>query len=306
MRVLTILLLTLTACSAQSDQSKVEAVLKQMERAEQTGDFNAWVGLWTREKSDDFEKMRPYATARPDVHYRATKSFIHGDAAVLLAQGGASNAFVTMTLRREGGQWKIQDQLWRDTAPDPNSVYALVPPDPGAFARAGSQWDQVTQAMDPRQTARLGWQMKAVSDEAYLYIRIESSAELPAPGSTIGTPPGGWPVLKIGTSDAGEFVLYDAVNVGDQATFDEHGKAKSHRPYAAYMIRLEHDGHEVFSASADLHPNPLVEVAGRDYDIRIPLATMGIMDSRATRMTIGDAQWPKSAVVSIAVQRYPR
>jgi len=84
------------------------------------------------------------------------------------------------------------------------------------------------------------------------------------------------------------------------------GKAKSHRPYAAYMIRLEHAGHEVFSASADLHPSPLMEVAGRDYDIRIPLATMGIMDSRATRMTIGDAQWPKSAVVSIAAQRYPR
>jgi hypothetical protein len=105
-------------------------------------------------------------------------------------------------------------------------------------------------------------------------------------------------------SDAGEFVLYDAVNVGDQATFDEHGRANSHRPFAAYSIRLERNGHEVFSSSADLHPSPLVEVAGRDYDIRIPLATMGIMDSHATRMTIGDAQWPKSAVVSIAVQRY--
>ena len=64
-------------------------------------------------------------------------------------------------------------------------------------------------------------------------------------------------------------------------------------------IRLERNNREVFSASADLHPNPLVEVAGRDYDIRIPLATMGIIDSRTTRMTIGDAQWPKSALVSI-------
>jgi hypothetical protein len=44
-RVLAILLLTLTACWAQSDQSKVEAVLKQMERAEQTGDFKTWAGL---------------------------------------------------------------------------------------------------------------------------------------------------------------------------------------------------------------------------------------------------------------------
>jgi len=277
-----------------------------MERGEQTGDFNTLLGLWTREKSGEFEKMRPYVRARPAVHYRAMESFIRGDVAVLLVQGPTSSSdFVTLTLRREGGQWKIQDLLSRDTAPDPNSVYALAPPGPGAFARAGSRWDEVQSEQDPRDVARLGWQMKAVFDESYLYIRIESSTELPAPGSTIEKPPG-WPVLKIDTSDAGEFVLHDAVNIGDQATFDEHGSAKTHRPFAAYMISLERNGHEVFAASADLHPSPLLEVSGRNYDIRIPLATMGIMDSRATQMTIGDAQWPKSAVVSITARRYPR
>jgi hypothetical protein len=276
-----------------------------MERAEQTGDFNTWAALWTRDKSGEVEKMRPYVKARPEVRYLATKSFVQGDDAVLLVQGG-SNSFATMIFRKEGGQWKIQDQLFRDTAADPNSVYALVPPALGSFARSGSPWGQVAAAMDPAHAARQGWQMKAVFDEAYLYLRIESSAQLPAPGSIIEKPPGGWPVLKIDTSDAGEFVLYDAVNIGDQATFDANGRANSHRPYAAYMIRLERKGHEVFSASADLQPSPLLEVAGRDYDIRIPLATMGILDSRATRMTIGDAQWPKSAVVSTAVQRYPR
>ena len=305
MRVLAILVLALTACWAQSSQSNVEAVLKQMERAEQTGDFNAWAALWTREKSGEVEKMRPYVRATPDVHYRATKTFVHGDEAVLLVQR-ASSSFVTMTLRKQGGQWKIQEQVWRDTAPDPDCVYALAPPDPGAFVRAGSRWDQVAPAMDPSQAARLGWQLKAAFDESYLYIRIESNTDLPAPGSTIGKPPGGWPVLKIAASDAGEFVLYDAVNIGDQATFDEHGRANSHRPFAAYWIRLERNGHEIFSTSADLHPSPLLEVAGRDYDIRIPLRTMGIIDSRATRMTIGDAQWPKSAVVNLAVQRYSR
>lgn len=283
----------------------MEALLQQMERAEQTGDFNTWVGLWTQEKSDELEKLRPYATARPEVRYRAIKSFVRGDQAVLLVEGGP-NSFMTMPLRREARGWKIQDELFRDTAPDPNSVYALEPPEPGAFARAGSPWEQVAPALSPSEAARQGWQMKAAFDEAYLYIRIESSAELPAPGSTIGQPPGGWPVLKIDTSDAGEFVLYDAVNVGDQATFDAQGRANSHRPYAAYMIRLERKGHEIFSAAADLHPSPLVEVAGRDYDIRIPLATMGILDSHSTRMTIGDAQWPKSAVLSVAALRYPR
>lgn len=304
MRVLAIFLLLFTACWAQSDQDKVEAVLKQIERAEQTGNFNAYLGLWTSAKSSGLETLRPYVIAMPDIRYRLTKSFVRGEDAVLLAQRG-SMPFV-MTLRREGGQWKIQDQLWRDTAPDPNSVYAWVPPDPGAFARAGSPWDQVAPAMPADKAAREGWQMKAVFDESYLYIRIETSAELPPPGSTIVTPPLGWPVLKIDTSDAGEFVLYDQVNVGDQATFDASGKANSHRAFAAYMIRLERNHHEVFSASADLQRSPLLSVTERDYDIRIPLATMGIMDSRATRMTIGDAQWPKSAVLSFAAQRFSR
>ena len=276
-----------------------------MERAEQTGDFNTWVGLWTREKSGDYEKMRPYAKARPEVRYRAMKSFVRGDDAVLFVQSGPE-AFVTMMLRREGGQWKIQDEMFRDTAPDPSSVYVLVPPGPGAFARAGSQWNQIAAAMDAGQAARLGWQMKAVFDESYLYIRIEWNAQLPAPGSTIEQPPSGWPVLKIDTPDAGEFLVFDQVNVGDQATFDSQGKANSHRAYAAYMIRLERNDHEIFTTWSDLQPSPLIDVAGRDYDLRIPLATMGITDSRATRMTIGDAQWPKSAVLSFAVQRYPR
>ena len=304
-RIFSIVLLLLPACWAQSGQTEAEAVLGRMERAEQTGDFNGWLGLWTREKAAEMEKMRPYARPRPEVHYRAIKSFAHGDEAVLLVQA-APESFATIMLRREAGLWKIQDELWRDTAPNPASVYALVPPDPGAFTRSGSPWDQIAPAMDPNRAARLGWQMKAVFDESYLYIRIQSEAELPAPGSTTEKPPGGWPVLKIDTSDAGEFVLYDAVSVGDQATFDSSGRANSHRPYAAYMIRLERARGEVFATSADLHPSPLLQVKGRNYDIRIPLAAMGITDSRATRITVGDAQWPKSAVLSFAVPKFPR
>src|SRR5581483_7756023 len=305
MRMLAILLLALTACSAQSEQSNVEAVLKKMERAEQTGDFNAWLGLWTREKAADLEKLRPYAKARPEVRYRATKSFVRGDDAVILITGGL-NSFATMALRKEDGQWKIQDEAFRDTAANPESVYALLPPGPGAFMRARSPWGQVAPALTPSEAARQGWQMKGIFDETYLYIQIESSDVLPAPGSTIQTPPGGWPVLKIDTSDVGEFVLYDAVNIGDQATFGPGGKANSHRAFAAYMIRLEQKDREIFSATAGLDPSPLLKVDGRDYEIRIPLAAMGISDSRASRITIGDAQWPKSVVVSFAAQRYPR
>ncbi|HEX5226821.1 MAG TPA: hypothetical protein VFW44_03890 [Bryobacteraceae bacterium] len=308
MRILAIFLVTLTACRAQSDQCRLEALVQKMERAEQTGDFNTWIGLFTRDKAAEMEKLRPYAKARPEVGYRAVESYARGDEGVLFvkAAGSQGYSYITMKLRNEGGQWKIQDELFRDTAPDPSSVYALIPPALGAFARAGSPWDQVPPGMPANEAARQGWQMKAAFDESYLYIRIEAKEALPAPGSTISTPPGGWPVMKIDTSDAGEFVLFDQVNVGDQATFGPNGRANSHRAYAAYMIRLERKDKEVFSASADLSPSPLVTVTGPDYDIRIPLATMGIMDSRATKITLGDAQWPKSAVLSFAAQKFPR
>ncbi len=302
MRILAILLVSVTTCLAQSDQSSVEAVIKQLERAEQTGDFNTWVSLFSHEKAAEVEKIRPYATATPGVLYTVTKTFVRGDQAVVLIQG-QPGSFASMGLRKEGGQWKIQDQFFRETAANPSSVYALLPPDPGAFVRAGSPWDQAAAGVDAAQVARRGFQMRAVFDETYLYIRIEYNTDLPAPGSTVATPPTGWPVLRIVTSDAGEFVLWDAVNIGDQATFDDHGKANSHRPFAAYMIRLERNQQEVFSASADLRPSPLLAVAGRNYDIRIPLATMGITDSRATKMTVGDRQ---RTMVNIAVPRYPR
>src|SRR5690348_3073003 len=127
MRILVILLVTLTACLAQSDQSQLEAVLQKMERAEQTGDFNTWQGLWTPGKASEMEKMRPYAKSRPEVRFVAMKSFARGDKGVLLvkAAGYPDNPFITMTLRKEGGQWKVQDELFRETAPDPSSVYAL-------------------------------------------------------------------------------------------------------------------------------------------------------------------------------------
>src|SRR5271168_1125016 len=101
MRVLAILLLILTAFCAQSDERKVEAVLKQLERAEQTGDFNTWVNLWTREQSVEHASERPYMRARPEVRYRAMKTFVRGDEAVLLVQRASDN-YVTMTMRREG------------------------------------------------------------------------------------------------------------------------------------------------------------------------------------------------------------
>lgn len=305
MRLVAFFLIFGVCCRAQRTEDQVAATLKQLERAEQTGDANAWIALWARGSAANAEKMRAYIRPRPEQRYQASAIYAQGDEAVILAQA-AVGSFVTLTFVREDEAWKIKDEKWRDTAANPNSVYALLPPAGGAFLNAGSPWDQAAPAVDANQAARQGWQVRAIFDESFLYVRIEARDPLPAPGSTIVRPPGGWPVMKIGIAGAGDFVLFDSVNVGDQATFDQSGKANSHRAYASYLMRLEHNDREIFTTWADLETNRLIEVSGRNFEIRIPLRLMGITDVRAAKITIGDAQWPKSVFFSATVARYPR
>ena len=114
----------------------------------------------------------------------------------------------------------------------------------------------------------------------------------------------GWPVMKVSVAGFGEFVLYASADIGDQSTFDQSGRANSHRPFVAYSLRLERAGQPIFQASAGLHPDPLVQAGDRFLDVRVPLRTMGVADARPTKIAIGDAQWPKSALFSLEAQQY--
>ena len=279
------------------------AVYRQMEKAEQSGDANTWVGLWSRESASNAEKMRPYLRPRPDAHYTSSKIFVQGDEAVLLGQY-AKDQFLNMRLVKEDGRWKIKDQVFSDKAYPAESVYAVIPPAAGAFERAGAPWQNVAAAFDKADAARHGWQLRTTYDESFLYIRIESSTPIPAPGTQAEKPPSGWPVMKVGVSGVGEFVLHANANIGDQATFDESGRANGHRHYVAYWLMLERAKQMIFQTWADLHPNPLVQAGEHFFEVRVPLRTMGVADARPTKITIGDAQWPKSALFSLDVQQY--
>src|ERR1700737_4796427 len=85
------------ACKSKNADAAVLAVLKQMEKAEQTGDSRAWVELWDqatraklqkeREQGRDFP-MRP----QPALRYLATKTLVHGEkAAMIAAMSDSSN-----------------------------------------------------------------------------------------------------------------------------------------------------------------------------------------------------------------------
>jgi hypothetical protein len=67
---------------------------------------------------------------------------------------------------------------------------------------------------------------------------------------------------------------------------------------------LERANQMIFQTNAGSDPDPLVQAGDQFFDVRIPLRTMGLADARPTRITIGDAQWPKSALFSLEVQPY--
>jgi hypothetical protein len=303
MRILVCLLICAIGCCAQSPEDQVLAVYKQMEKAEQAGDANSWVGLWSRESMPNAEKMRSYLRPRPDGRYTSSKPFVQGDQAALLGQSGEKQ-FLSMRFVKEDGLWKIDDQVWSDKAFHPDSVYARISPAAGAFERAGTPWQTVASAFGAADAAKRGWQVRTTHDESCLYVRIESSTPIPAPGTQAEKPPSGWPVMKIAVSGVAEFILYASADIGDQATFDENGRANSHRHFVAYSLRLERAGQPIFEASAGLHPNPLVQAADHFFDVRVPLRTMGVADTIHTKITIGDAQWPKSAIFSLEAQQY--
>jgi hypothetical protein len=274
-----------------------------MEKAEQTGDANTWVALWSPESASNAEKMRPYLRPRPDAHYTSSKTFVQGDEAVLLGQIG-KDQYLSMRFVKEDGNWKIKDQVFSDKAYPAESVYAMIPPAAGAFERAGAPWQNIAPAFDKAEAAKRGWQVRAACDESFLYIRIELSTPMPAPGSQAEKPPMGWPVMKVGVSGVGEFVLHATANIGEEATFDKSGRANSHRHYVAYWLMLERADQMIFQTWAGLHPDPLVQTGDNFLDVRVPLRTMGVADARTTKITIGDAQWPKTAIFSLDVPQY--
>jgi len=296
------LLACASVCRAQTPEDAVAAVYKQLERAEQTGDGKAFVALWSRESASNAEGMAANLRPHPEAHYTFARILVQGDRAALV--GAATGLFWKMRFVKEDGQWKILDFVSSDTAFDPAAVYALAPPPDGAFARAGSPWQNAPPGLAPANEAKQGWQVRAIFDESFLYIRLEWNQPLAPPGSTVANLHPNWPVMKIDVAGLGGFVLNAGVQIGDQATFDKSGRANSHRAYAAYAMRLERGNKVLFSATADWNANPLIAVNDRFFDMRIPLRALGIAEGASPKIVIGDASWPKAAIFSLDVPRY--
>lgn len=238
---------------------------------------------------------------RPEVHYKATKTLVQGGEAAMIVEALDKN-YATMRLVIENGEWKIAEQIFSNVPPDPRSLYALVPPPDGAFARAGSPWQNVARSSPPN----LGWRLQATRDQSYVYVRIESDAPLPAANSEVSAEAAGridtgvprrWPVMKIAVvgKASREYRFDITANVGDRATFDPAGKANSHFHFVAYSFNVSLGDNRILDVSAN---GKLITVGRNSIDVRIPLKSIDA--EAATRITIADANQPGSSI-----QPYP-
>src|SRR6202451_3139472 len=119
MRTFLCFMICAIGCQAQRPEDQVLAVYRQLEKAEQSGDVDAWAGLFVAGSGPDVEKMRPYVRPRPEVHYTSSKVFVQGDEAALLGQTG-KDQFVSMRFVKVDGRWKIKDQVFGDKALTPD------------------------------------------------------------------------------------------------------------------------------------------------------------------------------------------
>ncbi len=166
MKILAGVLIAAAACVAQKPEDEVVGVLKQMERAEQAGNADAWVALWSHDTPLEIDKMREYIRPRPEVRYTSSRVYVQGNQAALLGQVGAET-FFHMRFVKEDGRWKIKDEGWSNVALQPDMVYSLIPPADGAFMRAGSPWQGVAMALDGGVAKQRGWQMRTTFDESF-------------------------------------------------------------------------------------------------------------------------------------------
>jgi hypothetical protein len=316
------LLILLPACKAQGPDAGVVDLVKQMERTLQTGDRQGWAALHdapTREKLAGGRDLPP--RVQPTIRVQPTKILVQGDkAAVIVAMSDPgnpkTNASLSLRLVREGSAWKIAEEMGNNPAPDPDSIYALLPPESGSFSRAGSHWEGIARAAGNTKyftAEQLRWKLQGVFDESFLYVRIESGGALPAANSDVqGEFPNlklgfnwDWPTMKIRVTGAknGEFTFDASPSIGDQATFDKQGKANSHRHYIAYLLNLRGRGDNyVFHAETGLEASPLIEVHERFLDLKIPLKTIGV-DAAGVQLEIADANSP-GKILPYPVRRY--
>jgi hypothetical protein len=307
--------------ASDGDEDALKAVYKSIETAVRNGDGQLWLRLQSKNTLDEMPEQAKQNILQggyrdPSIRYEPIVVRVQSNDAILIgrfirtSQPGASYTYESVRFAREGGEWKITAEASSNTPLDPNSIWALLPPEDGAFARAQSPWPRIpyaglnTKFFNPSQ---LNWKMQATVDESFLYVRFEAASALPAPGLEIhksgnsplpetGAPPGPpWMVVTLGeggpTPKSMEFQT--GVQVETRSTFDKAGKANSYRYFVSYSLsawqptHAVQAGNQIFNRSTtDSDSFSLIFVHDRFLDVRIPLKAVGWSAARPPAIRI--------------------
>jgi hypothetical protein len=316
LRVLVSMLLMLEAATAGSDAG-VLAAYKRMEEADRNGDGRLWSELRDRRT---LASMSPAVKgsilkgghARPAVQYVPLSARVDGGSAVLLGKtvdpAAPTTQYQALVFTMEDGAWKVAREQWSDSPFDPFVAYALLPPEDGAFLRAGSPWKRIPYAnlnravMDRKEQP---WNVQGTLDDSFLYVRLEAPAPLPAPGSRVNAKqpdrgksgiPGKTPALRIKLATGEEFQIAIADVVSMRGAFEGGGSASAARAAASqafltYTLTVKNAaGADIFEHStADDSAARMLTVQDRYVDIAIPVGGLGTGAGTKMQITLEDA-----------------
>ncbi len=314
--------------AATAAEAAVTAAYRQLEKADRDGDPDLWLRLHDRATlaqmgETGMNGMRAAVKARgpdPALGYQPAVVRAAGKNAVVIgsitgSKGVGGTRYHSVRYEMEDGEWKIAEEVMNNISIDPRAAFALVPPADGAFSRAGSPWKTVPYAalntayFRPEQ---LPWKMQATQDDAFLYVRFESSAPLAAPGfemekSTL--PPEGPQVVKILPAVGPSFEFRAGPIIETRFKYNQATKKNDNRYFMQYSLDVSHAtrgvqiGDNIFRTSSDDRFGHLVTVQDRYLDIRIPLQALGLDPARRTPISLEEFNSvPKILPYRVALQ----
>src|SRR5262249_23572171 len=134
---------------SRSPEQVVLTAYKRMEEADRKGDGQLWFALRDRKTLEAMPAALKAAIAkggrsRPKVPDEALAIRTKSNRAMVLGKATDPDAgtvqYQTVLFVVEDDGWKVSREQWGDKAFDPFVLYASLPPEEGAFLRAGAPW----------------------------------------------------------------------------------------------------------------------------------------------------------------------
>ena len=300
-----------------AEQAVVDT-FKRMEEADRKGDGQLWFTLRDHKTLDSMdakvkELILKGGHGRPGVQYEVIAVRVRGEQAVLTGKVTDPQAgtvqHATVLFAMEYQQWKIAREQWSDTAFDPFILSAWMPPDDGAFLRAGAPWKGIPYATPNTQVLgkqEMPWKIQATMDESFLYLRFEANAPVLQPGARLGPqagktgvtgglpPPPPMRIKIIPTADPPtdpEYIVSVSDLVSTHGGFDSQGKSEASRYSVAYSLFVKNGaGEDIFQCTiGEETTSRLLAVQGRFIDVKLPLSGLGAEGPRTANVTMEEA-----------------